>query len=67
MWSVSSKADLVTWAENTLDVSLAEAERVAAAIWARDDFPHPVHHTDLGRYLAALDPAWLIEAGTDDR
>ena len=59
MTNVSSKADIRTWANNTLDVDDAQAERIADAIWKRGDFPHPVNNTNLDDYLETLDDGWL--------
>lgn len=59
MFQVSSVRDLQTWADNLLDVTTEQAERVARAIWDRGDFPHPVNNTDLTDYLSGLPDEWL--------
>ena len=37
----------------------AQATRIARALWSRDDFPHPVNHTEIGDYLETIPDTWI--------
>lgn len=44
----------------------AQSARIARAIWNRDDFPHPVNHTDISDYLETIPDQWIWEQAGDE-